>query len=44
MKVFLSMISLMNEKIYLKLEIPEICFFEKGEGTSYFKSKNNGIF
>ena len=31
MQAFLQLISGLNETVYLKLEIPDIVFFEKGE-------------
>lgn len=44
LEAFLNMISQVDEHINIKLEIPDICFFNKGEPKSFFRSKNNGVF
>jgi hypothetical protein len=43
MKKFYQFISSLDQKIYFRLQIPEICFFEGGEGKVFFKTKGTGI-
>ncbi len=42
-KKFYQFISTLDQKIYFKLQIPDLCFFEGGEGKLLFKSKATGI-
>ena len=37
------MISSVSQKQYLKLDVPEICFFSRGEPRKLFKSNNAGV-
>ena len=37
------MVLAFNAKAFLKLDIPEICFFYKGEPKTYYKSNNQGV-
>ena len=43
MQEFFSLISSVNPKQYLKMDIPEICFFYKGHPTKLFRSNNVGV-
>lgn len=43
MQEFYTLISSVNAKQYLKLDIPEICFFYKGEPRKLFRSNNMGV-
>lgn len=43
MQEFLELISAVDSKVFFKLDIAEICFFEKGEAQKMFKSNNNGV-
>lgn len=43
MRKFFQLISALDQKIYFRLAIPELCFFEGGEGKVLYKSKANGI-
>lgn len=44
MKKFYQFLSNIDQKIYFKIQIPELCFFEGGEGKIIYKSKSNGIY
>lgn len=43
MQEFLQLICAVNVKIYMKLDIPEVCFFYKGEPKKLFRSNNSGV-
>ena len=43
MRKFYQLIASLDSKIYFRLQIPDLCFFECGEGKLLFKSKATGI-
>lgn len=43
MRKFYQLISSVDQKIYFRLQIPDLCFFEGGEGKVLYKAKVNGI-
>jgi hypothetical protein len=43
MQEFLGLISAVNSKIYYKLDIPQVCFFQKGTPRKLYRSNNTGV-
>jgi hypothetical protein len=43
MKKFYQFLSSVDQKVYFRLQIPEICFFEGGEGKWLFRTKGNMV-
>lgn len=43
MKKFYQLLSAVDHKIFFKLQMPELCFFENGEGKVLFKTKGQAF-
>lgn len=43
MKKFYQLLSAVDHKIFFKLQMPELCFFEAGEGKILFKTKGQAF-
>ena len=43
MKKFYQFLSSVDHKIFFKLQMPELCFFENGEGRTIFKTKGQAF-
>lgn len=43
MKKFYQFLSAIDHKIFFKLQMPELCFFENGEGKILFKTKGQAF-
>ena len=43
MKKFYQFLSSVDQKIFFKLQMPELCFFEGGEGKTIFKTKGQAF-
>jgi hypothetical protein len=43
MKKFYQFLSNVDHKIAFRLQMPELCFFEGGEGKMLFKTKANAV-